>query len=124
MLFLGIEHQREGPALELDDVDIGERGRTWRIAHNIDQSIDCVHAAEQIVVFAIGARQECRKMRKPYTLETLNTCKALERACVLRADAINPNVVELAGFARVRHRKREHIPERKAEMIDEDFAAR
>src|SRR5262249_50110597 len=56
-------------------------------------------------------------------LEAFDPGKALQGTGVLRADAIDPDFVELADFTRIRYRKREHVPERKTEMIDHDFTA-
>src|SRR5262245_47372822 len=43
---------------------------------------------------------------------------------ILRADAVDQNFVKLADLARTRHRKRQHVPERKAEIIDQYLPAR
>ena len=50
--------------------------------------------------------------------------EALERAGVLRADAVDQDLVELADLARAGHRERQHVPEREAEIVDQHFAAR
>src|SRR5712671_7105364 len=109
VLFFGIEYERKGPTLELLDAELGNTLGASRVAHDIDQPIDRVHAAEQIVVFAIGPRQERREMSKPCALETLNSGKALQGTGVLRADAIVPDFIEFADFTRIRHRKGEHF---------------
>src|SRR5215470_1895947 len=56
--------------------------------------------------------------------EALDPVEALERAGVLRADAVDQDLVELAQLARAGDRKSQHVPERKAEIVDQHLAAR
>src|SRR5205823_1056409 len=62
---LGIENQFERAFLQRQDVDrIGAVLDTGRVADDIDQAIRCVKATEQIIVLAIGTREERREMRE------------------------------------------------------------
>ena len=46
-------------------------------------------------------------------------------ACgVLRADAVDQDLVELAHVAPAGHREGQHVPERKAEIVDQHLAPR
>src|SRR6266849_5751389 len=66
VLLLGIEDQRKSPLLERRDIDPVMRGiEPRRIADDVDQPIDRVHAAQKVVVLAIGARQKGRKVPEP-----------------------------------------------------------
>ncbi len=50
--------------------------------------------------------------------------KSWKRVGVLRTDAVDQDLVELAKLARAGQRKRQHVPERKAEIVDQHLAAR
>ena len=50
--------------------------------------------------------------------------EAAERARVLRADAVDQNFVELADLLPARDREGQHVPERKAEIVDQHLAPR
>ena len=83
-----------------------------------------MQAAEQVVVLAIGAREERREMRKPDRPSGFRSRRSLERVRILRADAVDQDFVELAGFARAGHRKGQHVPERKAQIVDQHLVPR
>src|SRR5262245_65626617 len=95
-----------------------------RVAYDVDQPVKRMQAAEEIIVFAIGARQERGEMTEPDAFQALDTIEAAKRVGVLRTDTVDQNLVELAELARTRHRERQHVPEWKAEIIDQHFASR
>ena len=50
-----------------------------RIADDVDQPIERVQAAEQVVVLAVGAREERREMAEADALEALDAREAVQR---------------------------------------------
>src|SRR5262249_50789820 len=107
------------PLLERQHVDPIRFGiDARRVAYDVDEPIKRVQAAEQIIVFAVGARQKRGEMAEPNTLQALNAVEPAKRMDVLRTDAVDQNLVELAQLARARHRERQYVPEWKAEIID------
>src|SRR6202158_4671553 len=56
-------------------------------------------------------------MTEARALQALDPAEFLQCLDVLRADAIDEDLVQFARVARGRHRKGEHVPERKAEII-------
>src|SRR6478736_2023325 len=116
MLLLRVEDLREGAALERRDIDLRNTVGARRVAHDIDEPVDRVQTAEQIVIFTIGAREERREVGEADALETTDALKAFERARVLRADAVDQDLVELAHLVRADHREGQHIPEWEAEI--------
>ena len=95
-----------------------------RVADDVDQPVEGMEAAQEIIVLAIGAREKCGEMTKAGALEALASVEAFEGMGVLRADAVDQDLVELAERARARDRKRQHVPERKAEIVDEHLPPR
>src|SRR5215467_12764982 len=116
MLLLSVEHLRERAALERRDIDLRNTIGARRVTHDIDQPINRVQAAEQIIVLAIGTREERREVGEADALEAADALKAFERACVLRADAVDQDLVELAHVVRADHWEGQHVPEREAEI--------
>ena len=97
VLLLGVEDAAEAALLERQHVDPAGTGLDpGRVADDVDQPVERMQAAEQIVVLAIGAREKCGEMAKADALEALDPVEALERAGVLRADAVDQDLVELA----------------------------
>src|SRR5260221_698832 len=92
------------------------------VAYDVDQPVDRVQAPEQIIVLAIGARQKRREMAEARALQAFGPAEFLQRLDVLRADAVDEDLVQFARVARGRHRKGEHVPERKAEVIHQHLA--
>src|SRR5262249_60555791 len=103
---------------------MGKAIGSGRVAHDIDEPVDRVQTAEQIIVLPIAARQERREMGKADALEAGDALETLERTSVLRADAVDQDLVELVHLLRADDREGQHIPERKAEIIDQTFPAR
>ena len=72
MGFFGGEDRRKAPLLEHQHVNSIRFGiDACRVAHDIDKSIKRMQAAEEVIVFAIGARQKCGEMTEADTLQTL-----------------------------------------------------
>src|SRR5260370_11122536 len=63
-------------------------------------------------------------MAEADALQPLDAIESGKRAGVLRADPVDQNLVELANLAGTRHREGQHVPERKAEIIDKYLPAR
>src|SRR5262249_9876798 len=97
MRLLGVENPREGPLFQRREVDaLAAQVASDGVADNIHQPFQCVQAAEQIIVLAIGARKEPGEMAEADALEALRTFKAFERGDVLRADPIDKDLMQLA----------------------------
>src|SRR5580700_8076874 len=65
VLLLRIENLREAPLLQHQDrIPFEIHIESRRIADDVDQPVQCMNAAEEVVVLAIGAREERREMRK------------------------------------------------------------
>src|SRR6516162_9396834 len=123
--FLGGENRREPPLLERQHVDPIRFGiDPRRVAHDIDEPVKRMQAAEEIIVFAIGARQERGEMTEPDAFQALDAIESAKRVDILRTDTVDQNLVELAELARTRHRERQHVPEWKAEIVDQHLASR
>src|SRR5262249_55273259 len=125
MGFLGGENPREPPLLERQHVDPIRFGiDPRRVAYDVDEPVKRVQAAEKIIVFAVGARQKRGEMAEPDTLQALDAVESAKRVHILRTDAVDQNLVELAQLARTRHREGQYVPEWKAEIVDQHLAAR
>src|ERR1700687_1934776 len=61
-------------------------------------------------------------MTEARALQALDPAEFLQCLDVLRADAIDEDLVQFGRIARGRHRKGEHVPERKAEIIHQYLA--
>src|SRR5262249_61358548 len=123
--FLGGENRREPPLLERQHMDpVRFRIDSGRVAYDVDEPVKRMQAAEEIIVFAIGARQERGEMTEPDAFQALDAIESAKRVGILGTDAVNQNlVVELAELARTRHRERQHVPEWKAEIVDQHLAS-
>src|SRR6516162_9061682 len=122
--FLGGENRREPPLLERQHVDPIRFGiDPRRVAYDVDEPVKRMQAAEEIIVFAIGARQERGEMTESDAFQALDAIESAKRVGILRTDAVDQNLVELAELARTRHRERQHVPEWKAEIVDQDLAS-
>src|SRR5262245_17713190 len=122
---LDVEHACEAALLQRQHVDQVVRAVDARgVADDVDQPLERMQAAEQVVVLAIGAREKRGEVTEADALEALDPGEALERAGVLRADAVDQDLVELADLARAADRERQHVPERKAEIVDQHLAPR
>src|SRR5437867_2653549 len=100
MRFLGVEDAAEGAFFKRQHIELTLSGvDSSRVADDVDQPVERVQAAEQIVIFAVAARQKCREMGKADALKTLDAVEPLERAGVLRADAVDQNLAQFADLA-------------------------
>src|SRR5262245_36767186 len=125
MLLLDVEDAGEATLLQRQDVDLAALAvQSRRVADDVDQPVERMQASEQIVVLAVGARQERGEMAEARAFETLAAVEALEHVGILRADAIDQDLVDLADLARDHYREGQHVPERKAEIVDHHLAAR
>src|ERR671937_281341 len=114
MGFLGGEDRGETTLLERQHVDAARLGIDTRgVAYNVDEPVKGMQATEEIVIFAIGARQEAGEMAEANALQAIGAAESGKRMGVLRTDAVDQNLVELTKLARARKRKRQHVPERK-----------
>src|SRR5689334_11536814 len=119
MGFLGREDRREATLLERQHVDAPRLGIDTRgVAYNVDEPVKGMQAAKEIVIFAIGARQKASEVAEADALQAIGAAESGKRMGVLRTDAVDQNLVELAKLARARQRKRQHVPEREPEVID------
>jgi hypothetical protein len=65
-----VEDLGEAPLLQGDHVDaVVHRIGAGRVADDVDQPVERMQAAEQVVVLTIGARQEAGKMPEADALE-------------------------------------------------------
>src|SRR3981081_4375262 len=95
MLALGGENLHEAALLERQHVGASVRGvAPGGVADDIDQPVERMQAAEQVIVLAVGAREERREVAEADALEALDACEALERARILRADAVDQDLIE------------------------------
>ncbi len=70
MLLLGVEDLGEATPLQRGHVDPVVRAVDARgVADDVDQPVERVQTAEQVVVLAVGARQECGEMGEADALE-------------------------------------------------------
>ena len=95
-----------------------------QVADDLDQPIGGVQAPEQIIVLAVGAREERREMAETDAAQAFDATEALQCGRVLRTDAIDQDLVELADLAGAGDRERQHVPERKAQIVDQHLAPR
>ena len=119
---LGVDNARKAAPLERRHVETLRGFAAGGVADDVDEAVERVQAAEQIIVLAIAARKERGEMAESHALETVDPVEAGQRAGVLRADAVDQNLVELADLARAGHREGQHVPEREAEIIDQNLA--
>src|SRR4029453_1639197 len=63
-------------------------------------------------------------MAEANALQALDAVESAKRMDILRADAVDENLVELAQLAGTRHREGQYVPEWKAEIIDQHLASR
>src|SRR5438876_3376478 len=125
MRLLGGDDGRKAALLERQHVNsIRLRINTCRVANDVDEPVKRMQAPEEIIVFPIGARQERGEMAEADALQALDAVKSGKRTGVLRADSVDQNLVELTNLASARHREGQHVPERKAEIIDKYLPAR
>jgi hypothetical protein len=76
VLLLRIENPREAPLLQRQDcIPFGTHIKPRGIANDVDQPIQGVNTAEEIIVLAIGAREEGREMPKTDAFETAAPAK-------------------------------------------------
>ena len=83
---------------------------------------DVMQAAEQVIVLAIGTRKKSGEMPKANSSQADTCLKALEGMGVVRTDAIDQYLSQLADLARASNGKGKHVPERETKIIDQDFA--
>src|SRR5262245_2753361 len=124
MLLLGVKDAGEPALLQRQAVALAALAiQTRRVADDVDQPAERLQPAAQLVVLAVGARQEGGEMAEACSLEAFAAVEALERMSVLRADAVDQDLVDLANLARNHHREGQHVPEWKAEIVDHHLAA-
>src|SRR5258708_40370440 len=78
--------------------------------------------AEQIIVPAVTREKETREIVQADSFQAFHAFEAFERMQLLRADAVDPNLMQFAGVTPCRDRESKHIPERKPEIIDQHLA--
>ena len=95
-----------------------------RIANDVDQPVQCVNTSQEVIVLAIGARKKRREMRKTNAFETAATTELLECIGILRANAIDQNLIELANFTPSHDRECQNVPKWKSEVVDQNVTTR
>jgi hypothetical protein len=79
MFLLGVQDAPEPALLQRQHVDLAGTGRdSGRVADDVDQPVERMQAAEQVVVLAIGAREERGEMTEAGALQALASVEALE----------------------------------------------
>src|SRR5207244_2272570 len=96
--------------------------RPGAVCHDIDESVEGVQTAEKIIVLPVAAREKRGKMAKPNAFEGFDAIESFQRTGVLRADAVDKDFSELTNFLCARDRKGQNVPERKTEIVDQNFA--
>src|SRR5262249_46077344 len=125
MRLLGGDDCRKAALLERQYVNsIRLRINACRVANDVDEPVERMQAAEQIIVFAIGPRQKRGEMTEANALQAFNAVESGKRAGILRADPVDQNLVQFANLTSTRHREGQHVPERKSEIIDKHLPAR
>ena len=107
MGFLGGENRRESPLLERQHVDPIRFGiDPRRVAYDVDEPVKRMQAAEEIIVFAIGARQERGEMTEADAFQALDAIESAKRVDVLEGGVIVGDVkagsITVAAGSRMR----------------------
>jgi hypothetical protein len=121
MRFLGVQDTFKRPPLEREHVNCVALHASGRIADHVDEAVERMQPAEQIIVLAIAPGKESREIIKTDSFQAFQAFETFERVHLLWADAVDPNLVQFASVAPCRDRESEHIPERKPEIIDQDL---
>ena len=121
VLLFGIEDGSETALLPRGRGTSG--GEAGRIADDVDQPVEGVQAPQQVVVLAVGTREEPGEMAEADAAQAGLAAEPAEAVGVLRAQAIDQDAVELVGAPAAHHGKGEHVPEGKAQVTDDDLAA-
>ena len=98
MCLLRAQDQVERVPLQRRHVELRQRLRAGRIADDVDQAVHRVQPPPQIVVLAERSREERAEVHEGGALERSDRA-APEGAGVLRADAVDADLVELAQVA-------------------------
>src|SRR6266481_6087617 len=123
MRFLGVQDTLKCPPLQPEHVDsVVLHAGSSRVADHVDEAVERMQAAEQIIVLAVTPGKESREIVEADSFQAFHAFEAFERMHLLWTDAADPNLVQFASVAPRRDRESEHIPERKAEIIDQDLA--
>jgi len=84
---LDVQDAGERPLLQRQHVDAcARRVDPRRVADDVDQPVEGMQAAEQIVVLAVAARQEGGEVAEADALQALNAVETLERAGIAADD--------------------------------------
>src|SRR5215470_12903514 len=123
MRFLGVQDTLESPPLQPEHVDcVVLHAGSGRVADHVYEAVERMQPAEQIIVLAVAPGKESSEIVEANSLQAFHAFEAFERMHLLWADAVDENLVQFASVAPCRDRESEHIPERKAEIIDQDLA--
>ena len=99
MLFLTVEDSAKSVFLDRQKVDLQLFDfRSRGVRHDIDQAVECVQAAEKIIVLPVGAREKRGKMAKANAFEALDAIETLQATGILRADAVDQDLAQLANL--------------------------
>ncbi len=118
---LVVEDLVEAALLQRRDVDRGPGAPRRRPHRRRCRSAGRAHAGGRADSRSRGrrARRTRRNGRSPMPLRLSMPVEAAQRVGVLRADAVDQDLVELAHLAPAGDRERQHVPERKAEIVDD-----
>src|ERR1700738_4284417 len=122
MPFFTIENSGESSLLQSPNINMrAHRVDPGGVADDIDQPVERVQPAHEVVVLAVSARKKCGEVTKPDASQTLDATERAGRTRVVRADSIDEDLPQLAVLTPTGNRKSEHVPERKAEIVDQHF---
>ena len=125
MLLLRIQNLHEAALLQRQNrIPFAIHIELRRIANDVDQPVQCVNTSQEVIVLAIGARKKRREMRKTNAFETAATTELLECIGILRANAIDQNLIELANFTPSHDRECQNVPKWKSEVVDQNVTTR
>src|ERR1035437_8767878 len=125
MLLFRIENLHETPLLQRHNrIPFAIHIKPRRVANDVDQPIQCVNTAQKVIIFAIGAREERREMRKTNAFETAASAEFAERIGILRTDAIDQDFIELTDFTPSHDWECQNIPKWKSEIVDQNLTTR
>src|SRR5262245_20965207 len=122
--FFRIENLREAALLERAHIEptvclIDPGG----IAYDIDEPVERMQAAEQVIVLAVGTGKKRSEMPEANALQANVSAEPGQGMGVVRAHAIDQYFPQFADLACAADGKGKNIPEWETEIVDQDLAA-
>src|SRR5258708_32272367 len=122
MRFLGVQDTLKCPPLQPEHVDtVVSHAGSSRVADHVDEAVERMQPAEQIIVLAVTPGKESREIVEADSFQTFHAFEAFERMHLLWTDAVDKNLLQFASVAPRRDRESEHIPKRKDQIIDQNL---